>query len=56
MAKVLVELNARCWVDSQVREAGEQVMIDEEIAKDFGKPVKGVKSLTEGADKPAEEK
>jgi hypothetical protein len=56
MAKQLVELHARCLVDGKVREAGEQVMIDEEIAKDFGKPVKGVKSLTEATDKPAEEK
>jgi hypothetical protein len=49
MAKVTVELHARCLVDSRVREAGEIVEIDEEIARDFGKPVKGVRPLADEA-------
>jgi len=41
--KVFVKLHARCLVDSQIREAGETVLIADVIADSFGErvPVKG---------------
>lgn len=40
--KVFVKLHARCWVDNQVREAGEVVEVAEIHAESFGElvPVK----------------
>jgi hypothetical protein len=49
MAKVTVELHARCLVDNRVREAGEVVEVDDVHAKEFGKPVKGLRPLADEA-------
>ena len=54
--KVLVTLKARCLVDGQVREAGEQVEVSEiaNTGNVFGEPVKGVRSLKDELPKTGE--
>lgn len=44
--KVYVELAARCLWDGEIREQGDIVEMDAELAKDFGKVVKTGTSAT----------
>lgn len=53
MGNVYVRLKARCYVNREVREAGETVELNEEIASHFGEVLGKVKDFTA---KPAAEK